>query len=433
MMSAHTHVQTDTQTEPADAAGAALAATLARLEVVARAIGVTRLANITGLDMIGLPVWTAIRPTSRVLATSQGKGMSHLQAKVSALMESIEIWHAESHCTNLVFESPLRLTAATGLPWVAPRSLAVLEHVRISDLEPMLWTHGTHLMTGAAVLLPWEAVSLNTLPTTARRGLRMSSSGLAGGAGKWEAILHGLCELVERHEMGRWFQWDLAARATRQVDLSRLGGVPRELVERISPHCMIGLWDMTGELGMPSYACMLADHPAADAGLEVGSTAGFATHACAATAAQRAMLEAVQARATMLAGSRDDLGDDEFSAVRDPDQVLALQREIAEGGRRGRALRGDADMAGLAPAAAVRQLLALFQAHGIADAYVVDLSDARFDIPVFKCVVPQLTDVSIGTIMQEIKMNHRKSHWSAVLRAQAEADAKAGATAGGVA
>src|SRR5687767_6260192 len=58
-------------------------------------MGITRIANITGLDTVGIPVFTAIRPTARSLSTSQGKGLAASEAKVSALMEAIECWHAE--------------------------------------------------------------------------------------------------------------------------------------------------------------------------------------------------------------------------------------------------------------------------------------------------------------------------------------------------
>jgi len=58
-------------------------------------IGITRLANVTGLDRIGIPVYMAIRPNSRSIAVSQGKGIDPSHAKASALMESVENWHAE--------------------------------------------------------------------------------------------------------------------------------------------------------------------------------------------------------------------------------------------------------------------------------------------------------------------------------------------------
>lgn len=57
--------------------------------------GLTRLADLTGLDCIGPPVWTAVRPASLTLSTSQGKGATPLLAKLSAVMEAIELWHLE--------------------------------------------------------------------------------------------------------------------------------------------------------------------------------------------------------------------------------------------------------------------------------------------------------------------------------------------------
>ena len=63
---------------------ASLRQTLARAWPVARAIGVTRLADVTGLDTVGIPVCAAIRPDGRSLSTSQGKGTSLVAAQVSA-------------------------------------------------------------------------------------------------------------------------------------------------------------------------------------------------------------------------------------------------------------------------------------------------------------------------------------------------------------
>ncbi|MFD2442135.1 hypothetical protein ACFSS8_22245 [Paracoccus kondratievae] len=50
------------------------AQTLARLTALMPAIGITRLANLTGLDRIGLPVTMACRPNARSLVVAQGKG-----------------------------------------------------------------------------------------------------------------------------------------------------------------------------------------------------------------------------------------------------------------------------------------------------------------------------------------------------------------------
>ena len=48
-------------------------------------MGITRLADVTGLDNIGIPVFQAIRPNARSLSVSQGKGVSLEAAQASAL------------------------------------------------------------------------------------------------------------------------------------------------------------------------------------------------------------------------------------------------------------------------------------------------------------------------------------------------------------
>jgi ribosomal protein S12 methylthiotransferase accessory factor YcaO len=81
------------------------AETLRRFSPHLPALGITRLADITGLDAIGLPVYVAIRPNARNLSTSQGKGFDHDSAKASAMMESIESWHGECPDLPLLHDS----------------------------------------------------------------------------------------------------------------------------------------------------------------------------------------------------------------------------------------------------------------------------------------------------------------------------------------
>src|SRR5215470_16618299 len=69
--------------------------TLARVRPHMAAFGITRLGNITGLDRIGIPVAVAVRPNSRSVSVSQGKGLELPQAMASALMEACEGFHAE--------------------------------------------------------------------------------------------------------------------------------------------------------------------------------------------------------------------------------------------------------------------------------------------------------------------------------------------------
>ena len=81
------------------------AETWARLSPLLPVFGISRVANITGLDRVGIPVFTACRPNSRSLSVFQGKGLTDAAARVSAVMEAYETWCAESIDLPLRFAS----------------------------------------------------------------------------------------------------------------------------------------------------------------------------------------------------------------------------------------------------------------------------------------------------------------------------------------
>ena len=70
--------------------------TVRRLVPLMPSIGITRLADLTGLDRLRVPVFAAYRPNSRSLAVFQGKGVTPVAAKASALMEATETFCAEA-------------------------------------------------------------------------------------------------------------------------------------------------------------------------------------------------------------------------------------------------------------------------------------------------------------------------------------------------
>jgi ribosomal protein S12 methylthiotransferase accessory factor len=71
------------------------ATTVKRLRKLMPQMGITRVANVTGLDRIGIPVVMVCRPNARSLAVSQGKGLDLDSALASGLMEAAELYHAE--------------------------------------------------------------------------------------------------------------------------------------------------------------------------------------------------------------------------------------------------------------------------------------------------------------------------------------------------
>jgi ribosomal protein S12 methylthiotransferase accessory factor len=78
-----------------DRSAGASSRTRALLEPLLEQYGITRTADVTHLDGIGLPVVQAIRPDATTLKVSSGLGPSADDAWVSAVMESLELWHAE--------------------------------------------------------------------------------------------------------------------------------------------------------------------------------------------------------------------------------------------------------------------------------------------------------------------------------------------------
>jgi YcaO-like protein with predicted kinase domain len=73
------------------------ATTLENTKDQIKKIGVTRIADITNLDRLGIPIFSAIRPSAARGAISiySGKGSTEQRARISAVMESFERCLAE--------------------------------------------------------------------------------------------------------------------------------------------------------------------------------------------------------------------------------------------------------------------------------------------------------------------------------------------------
>ncbi|MFG2631620.1 YcaO-like family protein [Streptomyces sp. NPDC048473] len=272
--------------------------------------GITRVADLTGLDCIGLPVWTAVRPASQTLSTSQGKGATGLLAKLSAVMEAIELWHVEQ---------PLPVAAHGPATEVAPNcplaALPLTVPYPGRTLARMVWewTHGTGLVGGEKVLLPVDVVRRRAQrPEWGPDLLRATSTGLACGNTRDEALLHGLFEVVERDVLNRDGQL-----GGRRRTLIAPGTVDdphgREVIDRIMAAGMaleIALVD--GPYGLPVCVAYLwsEDYPVV--------FAGGGCHISPAIALTRALTEAAQSRLTAIAGTRDDLPSDSSSLDASP-------------------------------------------------------------------------------------------------------------------
>lgn len=265
---------------------------------------ITRVANVTGLDDLNIPTYIAIRPDSKILSTSQGKGITDPLAKVSAIMESIESWHAERLSPPKLFGSYQQFKNR--------HSLIALDKVMngpysidIDVLEQLecAWTSGVELNTGKEIYFPMSLIDLDSHVIDDRRlgCFPPTSNGLASGNTLEEAICHGLYEVIERHS------WALAEHLpARYIDSSTI--TASHLVELLNKanrnKVHFKICDVTSSLGVPTYSAVLFDQRGTR---QLDYFIGAGAHLSSVVALSRAITEAIQSRLTMISGSRDDI------------------------------------------------------------------------------------------------------------------------------
>ena len=169
--------------------------TWGRIEALLPRFGITRLSRLTGLDCLGIPVWNAVSPNARSIVINQGKGITDIDAKVSAAMEALE---------RAVAGDPLAPArrasrsdfAAAGETCLPLDIFIAAGKAFLAEDETLDWLAGRDVGTGERIWVPREAVILDRTPVEPR--FWQSSDGLASGNDETEAILHGLLERIER-------------------------------------------------------------------------------------------------------------------------------------------------------------------------------------------------------------------------------------------
>ncbi len=279
--------------------------TLSLIAPIAEKIGITRVADITGLDRIGIPVSLAIRPNSKSVAVSQGKGISQDYARASALMESIEIWHAENMDNPVLYgdvqtlKKQFRIVDIDHLPKTPQDSF--------SDRVKTLWVRGIELFTDEQILLPYEMVHADyTRPIPPGQGFfPASTNGLASGNSKLEAVCHAICEIMERDALSLWHLTSPENRLTRRIDPESIEDLDcKSLLKKLNDAGLgFLLWDITTDTKIPCIVCTIVNASNSDEHIGLGS----GCHPSSAIALRRAITEAAQTRLNYISGARDDL------------------------------------------------------------------------------------------------------------------------------
>ncbi|MBB4185597.1 YcaO-like family protein [Sinorhizobium terangae] len=308
-----------TQTGPGEAEHC-----LRRVLPLCRRARITRVADLTGLDRIGLPVVQVVRPAALSEVTSLGRGLAMSEAALGAIMESLERFFAESVPAERVFlASADDIGLAEGLfeQLLAP---GVGSNWRTREIH---WITGIDIATGAAEPVPLELVHTRyTEPPPARDGLFIrTTTGLACHTSAYGAFLHGLFECIERDAMARAF-------ATHGF-FDRMRIAPSGLGDRVdrigsvAGECGVsfGLWLAPSPTGVPVVWCQAIETGPGEPILAL-PTEGYAAGPSVAAAAASAMLEALSARAGAISGARDDQTRGHYR--RSMDAVVSQARQL---------------------------------------------------------------------------------------------------------
>ncbi|MGX7757299.1 YcaO-like family protein [Streptomyces angustmyceticus] len=372
---------------------------IARVWPLRHRLGISRVADLTPLDVVGIPVFSVTRPNARTgqITLCQGKGNTPAEALASALFEALE-----RHCGSLarpnLTASPAELRAA-GHSYLDAPDLGLAE---LPD-QPLEWIRGRDGRDGTPVLLPAaEVIFPYTAPPGCLRPVRPSTTGLASGATLSEAVLHALYEVVERDATSRY----LHGGPGRLVPLDTVTG-PAEselLLKYAKAEIDTVIIDLTHTTVLPTFAVFLSDPGADQAHLAVS---GFGTHPNAGVALRRALTEAAQARATAIQGSREDLDRvaDVYRADPADQRAAFLHRALrakAEGVTDFRTLP---DPPPQSTRATLRHVAALLEDNEYERVVHTDLTIAELGLPVAHVVVPGMVD----SVVEPLR-SHRVAH-----------------------
>lgn len=305
------------------------AETWARISPQLFQAGVTRIADITGLDRIGLPVYNAIVPRSLdIISVYSGKGLTPLDAKTSAAMEAVERYAASLPREATVQGNYEEL--ANKWEVIDPYSINLEIQNSYNHDTSLNWIAGYDLLQEQTVLVPLFLAGYFVfgMPGENPCYCLTTTNGLASGNSLEEAIAHALCELIERDA---WTLADIVShRFSRSIgsgtvddsegdtriakifqerhpsiDLESLTSVAQDLVQK---YLNVGLEpvlkNITSDMRITSVLCTVAENLSPSFSQ---AHFGLGTHPDANVAVIRALTEVAQSRAVDIQGMREDI------------------------------------------------------------------------------------------------------------------------------
>ena len=438
--------------------------TLEQVIPLCKMIGVTRICDITYLDKLYIPNYSAVLPgTEDLFWVYSGKGPTKSHAQTSALMESIERYCSLSSKTtkNTISGTYAELTKSYNKV-LHPDEVVEPAHANYSINESTLdFLPGFDLLNSEEVLVPAELVFSRYSPKfpSTNAFLYSHTNGLASGNVIEEAICQALCEVIERDAVSiadlcaSSIPYSILERITNSIKkiennnsrATQINGV--DFVDDPNVFSDVNIDEITREfkplkflvdrfasaginllvknitqkdIGIPTFVASSIEWVTSDYGY---FAIGYGTHVDSRIALIRAITEVSQTRALNIQGARDDLKkiqytqDDEIykrkwqfmpttTLTRKKDEKVVMFSEI-------RTYVNDDILDD------VKFILSRLKKAGLRRAIIVELTHSNVGIPVVRAIVPGLETLEVGRLYtrSELVMGKRaKSHFKNLLK-----------------
>ena len=387
-------------------------------------IGITRLADITNMDILGIPNFSAVLPgTEDYIWVYSGKGPTRMDAKASALMESIERYSSlpSGNRNKMIQGSYKELSKVSKI--LHPSNVIEPMILEYDDDMIMDFLSGYDLVNNERILIPAPLALFrySPKPPAINPFAYHHTNGLASGNVLEEAICHSLCELIERDATSlaelnaSALPYNFLRTMTKylldnglkidpidgtefvdddskypDVDISNIDFKPISCLVKKFNDAKIPLIikDITSPIGVPTFNASSIEWITEDYGY---LAEGHGTHPDARIALLRAITEVSQTRAANIQGARDDLrkisyGNSnsnekktwQFMKSRNTIKFLDIESFINDD------ILDD-----------INFILSRLISNGLNQVIVVDLTNPQIMIPVVRTIVPGLETFKI--------------------------------------
>lgn len=365
--------------------------TIANVEGKLRRAGVTRIAEITHLDRLGIPVYSAIRPGAAEGAVSiyAGKGATKSQAKASAMMEAFERYSAEINVEDAqMFETGLygEMEGA-----INPETLILPQQSYKADTTRLDWVKTVDVTDDEEYLAPVNAIYHPYIPRGGAVLFKSNTNGLASGNRIEEAVYHGITEVVERDA---WSIFEAKKKCRGEVVCDGTENpLIRDMLHKFDQsEIEVKLLDLTADVDITTIAAVADDTVLRDPAL---LSLGVGTHLNPEVAVIRALTEVAQSRATQIHGTREDTNRAVFMRKAGYERMKRINKHWFSDSHKLIDISRIKDKSKPTFKEDIETCVNILKKNGFDKIYYTDLTRREIEIPVARVIIPGMEVYSV--------------------------------------